>query len=215
VAAGPDLNVSLGSPAQLTGTATDDGLPLSPGTLGVTWSKVSGPGSVVFANPNLAATTATFSDSGSYLLRLAASDGALAAQDDVSVIVTGDTLAAWKANYFSPAELADPAVGGDDADPDLDRHTNSQEFVAGTHPRDASSVLMAVAVSRGGDGVKIRFNAVAGKTYSLQSRSLVGAGTWTKVKDATAQDTALVEISDSAAGLDGSRYYRIVTPQQP
>ncbi|HSV39815.1 MAG TPA: hypothetical protein VLI04_13745, partial [Nocardioidaceae bacterium] len=62
-----------------------DGQPLaSPMT---TWSTVSGPGVVTFANSTLVDTTATFSVAGTYTLRLTANDGALSAFDDVIVTV--------------------------------------------------------------------------------------------------------------------------------
>ena len=86
VDAGDDSVIATGSTATLNGTATDDGFPRN-STLGRTWSTVSGPGTVTFANASAAATTATFSQSGSYLLRLAATDGELSASDEVTVTV--------------------------------------------------------------------------------------------------------------------------------
>jgi RHS repeat-associated protein len=86
VNAGDDRLITTGGTASLNGTAADDGFPRN-STLGVSWSKVSGPGTVSFANPSLAATTATFSTSGVYLLRLTANDGELSASDEVTVTV--------------------------------------------------------------------------------------------------------------------------------
>jgi RHS repeat-associated protein len=86
VDAGADQTITLPGAAALTGTVTDDGLP--PGSsVTVQWSKVSGPGSAIFANARTPHTTATFSDAGTYVLRLTASDGQLAASDDVTVTV--------------------------------------------------------------------------------------------------------------------------------
>lgn len=87
VSAGPDRAINLPSAALLTGTATDDGLPNPPGTLTSGWSKVSGPGTVTFSAPTALNTSASFSASGFYVLRLTVSDGALAASDDVTVTV--------------------------------------------------------------------------------------------------------------------------------
>ena len=84
VSAGPDLTVTLPAAATLDGTVTDDG------PVQTTWSKVSGPGAVTFANPALVDTTATFSQPGSYTLRLTGNDGTLNASDDV-VVTVGDT----------------------------------------------------------------------------------------------------------------------------
>ena len=82
----------------LTGTVSDDGLP-KPANLAITWSKVSGPGSVTFSAATAASTSATFDALGTYVLRLTANDGALSASDDVQVTVqaplnTGPVLSA-------------------------------------------------------------------------------------------------------------------------
>ncbi len=87
VSAGANQTVKLPSAASLSGAATDDGLPAPPRTITLTWSKQSGPGTVTFANPAAAWTTASFSAAGSYVLRLTASDGALSAFDETTVTV--------------------------------------------------------------------------------------------------------------------------------
>jgi 3-phytase len=84
VNAGPNQTITLPASANLDGTVSDDG---QPGPLTTTWSKVSGPGSVSFGNASLVDTTASFSTSGSYTLRLTANDGALSASDNVAVTV--------------------------------------------------------------------------------------------------------------------------------
>jgi hypothetical protein len=84
--AGSNQTIALPSTASLDGTVSDDGNP-SGGTVTQTWSKDSGPGAVTFANANAADTTATFSTSGTYVLRLSAFDTALTASDTVTVVV--------------------------------------------------------------------------------------------------------------------------------
>jgi hypothetical protein len=86
VNAGADQSLLFGTTANLDGTVTDDGLPAS--ALTTSWSQVSGPGTITFANSNAVDTTASFSVAGAYELRLTASDGALSAQDDLVVTVT-------------------------------------------------------------------------------------------------------------------------------
>jgi hypothetical protein len=85
VNAGPDQTITFPQGVTLTGTVSDDGLPS--GTLTLAWSQVSGAGTVTFANPTAAATTATFASEGTYVLRLTATDGALQASDDMTVLV--------------------------------------------------------------------------------------------------------------------------------
>ena len=86
VNAGADQTITLPATANLQGTVTDDGLPVGT-TPVVSWSVVSGPGTVVFNNPNSATTTASFSKGGTYVLRLTANDSALLSSDDVTVTV--------------------------------------------------------------------------------------------------------------------------------
>lgn len=84
VDAGSDSTVTFPGLATLTGTVTDDG---KPGPVSTTWSKVSGPGTVSFADAAALSTTASFSAAGKYTLRLTATDGALSASDTLTVTV--------------------------------------------------------------------------------------------------------------------------------
>jgi uncharacterized protein YjiK len=85
VNAGPDQYVTFGNPATLTGSATDDGA-LNP--LTYLWTAESGPGIVTITNPTLLSTTASFSSSGSYVLRLTAYDGEFYTYNDINIYVT-------------------------------------------------------------------------------------------------------------------------------
>jgi len=92
VSAGSNQTITLPSSATLSGTAS----PGSVGTVTVLWSLVSGPGTVTFANSTSASTTATFSQSGTYMLKLTATSGASSASSNVTITVnpasTGPTL---------------------------------------------------------------------------------------------------------------------------
>jgi hypothetical protein len=91
VNAGANQTITLPSGVNLTGTATDDGLPS--GVLTAAWTKFSGPGTVTFGNPTAFTTTATFSAGGTYTLRLTASDGSLSSSADVVIIVSAGNQA--------------------------------------------------------------------------------------------------------------------------
>jgi len=86
VEAGPDQTVRLPDAARLDGAVTDDALPRG-SSLSLDWGVTSGPGAVAFADPHAAATTATFSAPGTYVLRLTASDTELSGSDEVTVVV--------------------------------------------------------------------------------------------------------------------------------
>jgi RHS repeat-associated protein len=87
VSAGANQSVELPiNVVTLTGSVTDDGLPLG-GTITQQWSKLSGPGTVTFSSPTQLVTQATFSAPGTYLLQLTASDSQLSASSVVSIAI--------------------------------------------------------------------------------------------------------------------------------
>ncbi|MBX2998560.1 MAG: PQQ-binding-like beta-propeller repeat protein [Caldilineaceae bacterium] len=92
VKAGNHQDLILGATANLAASVNDDGLPDPPGEVKTIWSKVSGPGNVIFGNATAIQTTAQFSAVGFYVLRLTANDGELSASDDVTVTITEGTL---------------------------------------------------------------------------------------------------------------------------
>ena len=104
--AGADRVIVLPATLSLAGTASDDGQPSPPAKVTVTWSRVSGPGSVTFANATALNTTASFSAAGVYTLRLSVSDSALTGTDDVVVTVNAATPSGLTAQYFN-----DPGTG--------------------------------------------------------------------------------------------------------
>jgi hypothetical protein len=85
VNAGPSQNITLPDLANLSGSVTDSDGPLA--TPVVSWSVVSGPGSVSFGNASSVNTTASFSTAGTYVLRLTATDGQLQSFSDVTITV--------------------------------------------------------------------------------------------------------------------------------
>ncbi|MGA2786967.1 MAG: Ig-like domain-containing protein [Verrucomicrobiota bacterium] len=85
VNAGPALTNTFPGTVTVSGSATDDGLPAN-GTLTVVWSKISGPGTVLFGDAGTTNTTVTCSTNGVYRLRLTADDGIATNQSDVTVI---------------------------------------------------------------------------------------------------------------------------------
>ncbi|MCO5051795.1 MAG: lamin tail domain-containing protein [Verrucomicrobiae bacterium] len=219
VNAGADQSINLNEAVALGGQVSDDGLPVPPGLLTWNWSKISGPGTTTFADAQALQTTATFSLSGNYVLRLTASDGGLSATDDVTIEVQGPAFETWRAQHFTPVELANPTVSGADADPDLDGHSNYQEYLADTDPRDPASVLKIVAVTTTASNpptVQIEFNAVSSRAYALQSCADAPNGVWENLMliPAPAQ-SGVVIVSAPLSTNQFSRYFRIVTPPEP
>ena len=86
-AAGDDQQIDIDAAATLAASVTDDGLPAAPGAVTTLWTVVSGPGTVTFTDETALATDAQFDTAGSYVLQLAADDGELQAQDELTVVV--------------------------------------------------------------------------------------------------------------------------------
>ena len=130
-----------GAVANLDGTATDpDGNPTT------TWTHVGGTGGgvVTFGNVSAVDTTATFSQTGTYVLRLTADDGYVQTYDEVTItVVAPQTFTEWVSAY----SLGGLSGLGDD--PDGDRLTNSIENYFGTDPGVSSQGIEAVAFSPG------------------------------------------------------------------
>ena len=82
----------------LNATVIDDDFPGYP--LSTSWSVVSGPGSVTFADPSLLNTSVTFSEEGVYVLRLTADDTALSDSDEVAITIES----------ILPPDTTDPTV---------------------------------------------------------------------------------------------------------
>lgn len=101
VNAGSDKAITLPiNNVTLAGTVSDDGLPNN--TLTITWTKLSGPGTVTFGTPNAASTSATFSTNGSYVLQLAADDSQLSGSDTVNVTVNAGPILTLSPSIAGP-----------------------------------------------------------------------------------------------------------------
>ena len=101
---GVNTNLSL----NLTANITDDGQPY--GLLSNVWTVTSGPVGTVFSSPTNGATTVTFTNLGTYVLRCTASDGALTDYDQITVVV---------------ATNAPPVIGFLGASPAVFENTNA------------------------------------------------------------------------------------------
>jgi hypothetical protein len=116
VNAGPDASVTLPSSASLDASVSDDGLPTG-SSLTTGWTKVSGPGTVTFADAAAVDTTAAFSTAGTYALRLTANDTALTSTDDLTITVQlpdlifadgfeSGTFSAWSSSTTNLGDLS-------------------------------------------------------------------------------------------------------------
>ena len=107
-----------------------------------------------------------------------------------------------------------PLIPSAGLDSDHDGFTDLQEYLAGTNPRDPKSGLRINSVRSLGEGAKISFSAVAGRSYRLDYRDSLTASGWkslTSVAAGVADRT--VEWVDQGPP-SGQRFYRLVTPAE-
>ena len=71
-----------------------------------------------------------------------------------------------------------PSAPDGDLDPDLDGVTSRDEWIAGTNPRSAASVLTLAAPVRVGDRLRFQIETVGGRVYRLWGGENLRPGDW-------------------------------------
>jgi hypothetical protein len=102
-----------------------------------------------------------------------------------------------------------------DADPDNDGMKNLEEFLAGTHPNDASSVLRFQQITVEAGNLILQFVAVSNRTYSVLYKPTLSVAGWQKLVDLPALPTSGVVSITNALDVNSSQFYRLTTPMQP
>jgi len=75
----------------------------------------------------------------------------------------------WREEQFTPQQLGDASVSGPNADPDEDGASNQDEFVAGTIPTQAASVLRITSAAVEGTNLVIHWKTAGPRTNVLQT----------------------------------------------
>jgi YD repeat-containing protein len=92
---------------------------------------------------------------------------------------------------------------------DNDGLSDLREFMAGTDPGNASSLLHVTPAAPNGGQVTITWQAVAGKTYALEYKDRLDDPNWVRVTgEVTAQGATASKVDPSSAGP--TRFYRVV-----
>lgn len=115
----------------------------------------------------------------------------------------------WQIQYFGHLGV-DP-----NADPDGDGMSNLQEYLAGTDPTDANSVLKFESAMLSGTNFIFSFTAISNHSYTIQSQSVAVNGAWQKCQDITAASSNRTLWLTNAVAAGTNQFYRIVTPFQP
>ena len=101
------------------------------------------------------------------------------------------------------------AAAGRDDDPDGDGLSNFEEFLAGTDPLNANSVLKITGIRPVANGIEIRWASVAGKAYAVEHTRTLG-GAWLPVKTGLVAEGA--ESRFTLPGAEGG-FFRIVVKE--
>jgi hypothetical protein len=109
-----NLTVPVVLPVELSGVVTDDGQPVPPGNVTVTWRQLGGPLPVTIANTNALTNIVAFTQAGDYVFRLIADDGQVKVYADLPV------------NVVEPAQVS--AVTSDPAAAELGPDTGEFTF---------------------------------------------------------------------------------------
>jgi beta-glucanase (GH16 family)/regulation of enolase protein 1 (concanavalin A-like superfamily) len=167
---GPVPAAIAGQPAALTGTAT--------GATATTWTLVSGPGTASFAASNHPATTVTFSQPGSHILQLTASNSA----SETSRLLPVEVLTqqqSWRFTHFGTTQ--DSGTAADNFDANGDGEVNLMEFATAQNPHAATratpTLLKSGAVL---DFTYTRSNTAlaAGILFSVEWNDALTSGVW-------------------------------------
>ncbi len=107
-----------------------------------------------------------------------------------------------------------PLVPGGSVDTDRDGFSDLQEYLAGTDPRSAASRLRIDSVTNTPEGARIRFSAVSGRRYRIESRESIEGSLW---KSLTVIPGALADgvvdwVDPVVPGRQ--RFYRLATPAE-
>ena len=116
----------------------------------------------------------------------------------------------WEAQYgFSTNNAAD-ALLDFDGDGMIHRH----EYIAGTDPTDALSVLkMAIGAT---NALELNFTAQSNITYTVQWQTNLAVTAWNNLTNITAQpQLRTIQLDTSTVPFSPQRYFRVVTPLAP
>ncbi|MEO7097990.1 MAG: autotransporter-associated beta strand repeat-containing protein [Luteolibacter sp.] len=214
VSGGLALNAGAVLNMDLAGTATSDKIAVS-GTFsasGTTTINLTALGSFAGSGTYPLVTGAAGISSSSFAL------GSTPSGYVCTLSATGTTLSVtvmtplenWRSTNFGTTNNSGNAA--DNADPDSDGMTNSQEFTAGTDPNNAGSMLRVDAIAISGTDVVASFPSVAGKTYRLERSDTLASDSWVTVQTNIAGTGGVVQLTDTGAATQTQRFYRIVTP---
>lgn len=165
--------------------------------------------------PSLALPEVQQSQAGSYSVIITNTGGSVTSNNANLVVTFTDTDGdgmqdAWEiAHGLNPNSNADAGL-----DSDGDGATNLEEFLAGTDPRDGTSVMRLFVSPAYSGGHDLSFLARSQKSYSIRYKNDLRDSAWIKLQDVPpAVGTRSITLEDPFIGAQ--RFYQLVTPTVP
>jgi hypothetical protein len=153
-------------------------------------------------------------NAGHYAVTVSDNFGSITSSNATLTVIFPDADGDGMPDFWEVAYGLNPTNSNDaNIDSDGDGMTNYQEYIAGTNPKDAQSYLKLDQLTVNG-AATLRFMALANKTYTVQFKNSLSEAVWHHLADAPARSNNRIEEVVDPNFLP-SRYYRLVTPQQP
>ena len=112
---------------------------------------------------------------------------------------------AFQRQYFFPFTSTSAVPN---ADLDQDGMSNLQEYIAGTDPTNAASLLTINSVNSAANGTTVTWQSVTNRHYELMSRTNLAAANWQNVGGVFTPSGTSSQFLDATA-TNGLRFYRV------
>ncbi|HEY0552333.1 MAG TPA: thrombospondin type 3 repeat-containing protein, partial [Verrucomicrobiae bacterium] len=121
----------------------------------------------------------------------------------------------WETNYFGNVSGTNFALVLPGADADGDGMSNRDEYIAGTNPTNALSLLKIVLTATNAN--VLQFVAQTNLSYSVICRTNLAIGSWNVITNVTLSTNLVrtITVHTATGPVADERYYRVVTPRVP
>ena len=157
----------------------------------------------------LTLTNLQFANAGAYSVRVSNPYGIATSLVATLTVTLGDADGDGLPDAWEMANGTNPNVPDASADPDGDGHSNWQEYLAGTSPTNAASVLRLTAEFTPDGEPLLSFPAASNHAYSLLGAAALGES-WQTITNIPAAPTNRQLLITNAPS--DTRFFRLLTP---
>ena len=156
------------------------------------------------------------SDAGRYSVLVRNAAGSVTSASAVLTVNSLDSDGDQMPDDWELSQGLDPFDPGDaNTDADGDGLGNLEEYASGTIANDPLSCLQLQISAPAGNNLNLCFQAVAGRSYTVQSRTSL-QDAWMKFQDIDAQTSGRnVDVVCPKGSAHPAGFYRLVTPKLP